>query len=87
MASDMVYSLVILQEDGEERECIVPACWVKGNTVYYPHGLHVKKYHRNCTPPERNWDRYTLVKVKMTGMFGSLTFFFTSQCTVKLKVL
>ena len=68
MANDMSYSLVVLREDGEEIESVVPSVWIQGKTVFYPSGLHVKKYHRNCATPEPNWPQYDLVKIKCTGM-------------------
>ena len=45
------------------------AVWVKGNKVYYPNGLQVKKLHKSCTTPKDDWPQYELIKIKCTGRF------------------
>ena len=41
MANNMLYSLVVLREDGEEIESVVPSPWIQNKTDHYPSGLHV----------------------------------------------
>ena len=68
MANNMLYSLVLSAEDGEEIESVVLNAWILDKTMFYPNGLHVKKYHRNCAAPEPHWPQYDLIKIKCTGM-------------------
>ena len=61
------YSLVVINEDEEENGCAVPSAWVKGDTVYYPFGLNVKKHYKSCAVPSNTWLKYRLIKVKSRG--------------------
>ena len=54
----MLHSLIVLREDGEEIEIVVPSALIQNKTMFYPSGLHVKKYHRNCAAPELHWPQY-----------------------------
>ena len=45
------YSLVVTIEDGEEKECVAPSACVKGDTMYYPFGLNIKKHYKSYAVP------------------------------------
>ena len=70
-ANNILYSLVVLKENWEEREIVAPAVWVKDNKVFYPNGLQVNKLHKSCTAPKDDWPQYELMKVKCTVRFTS----------------
>ena len=61
------YSLVVINEDEEENECVVLSAWVMGDTVYYQFGLNVKKHCKSCAVPSNTWLKYQLIKVKCRG--------------------
>ena len=61
------YSLVVINEDEEEKECVVPSAWVNDDTVCYPFGLNVKKHYKSCAVPSNTWLKYQLIKVKCRG--------------------
>ncbi|KAG7160104.1 uncharacterized protein LOC121876632 [Homarus americanus] len=54
---------------GEKMEGMLPANWIKGDTVYWPPGVHAKKAMAERHEPTATWRRFMLVKVKY--MLGS----------------
>jgi len=54
-----------LENDGSEFDGVIPENWLDEDTVFYPKGLHVKKYFHERKNPEADWSRFKLVKIKL----------------------
>ena len=63
----MTHVVAVWKEDGDTYEDTVPANWVKGNCLFWPQRLQVRRAFEKCDEPDGSWKKFRLVKIKFRG--------------------
>ena len=73
------YCVVVWTEGKNKKEMtgVVAESWIQGDIVRWPPVSNVTKYMQNRKPPQKDWLKFSLVKIKRTS--GMLTLFFKMQ--------
>lgn len=70
MSSSAVWTRAVWREDSEEIEEVIPTIWIVDDFVCWPkvssHSAAIKAI-REKWPPEEEWFKFPLLKVKVTS--------------------